>query len=81
MKKELRAREDKLAGYVRHGMKSHMLAMTTSPLRARICTFVTATSDNDGIWNTSTRQCLQQVGCRGSLQQTLRETGRDSETA
>ena len=35
MKKELRAREDKLAGYVRHGMKSHMLAMTTSPVEGQ----------------------------------------------
>ena len=35
MKRELRARENKLAGYVRHGMKSHMLAMTTSPVEGQ----------------------------------------------
>ena len=31
MKRELRSKEHKLAGYIRHGIKSNMLAMTTSP--------------------------------------------------
>ena len=35
MKRELRSRENKLAGYVRHCMKSHMLAMTTSPVEGQ----------------------------------------------
>ena len=35
MKRDLRAREHKLAGYVRHGLKSHMLAMTTSPVEGQ----------------------------------------------
>ena len=35
MKRELLARENKLAGYVRDGMKSHMLAMTTSPVEGQ----------------------------------------------
>ena len=29
MKRDIRAREHKLAGYVSHGLKNHMLAMTT----------------------------------------------------
>ena len=35
MKRDIRAREHKLAGYVRHGLKSHMLAMTTSPVEGQ----------------------------------------------
>ena len=35
MKRAIRAREPKLAGYVRHGLKSHMLAMTTSPVEGQ----------------------------------------------
>ena len=31
LKRTLRAKEYKLAGYVRHGMKNHMHVMTTSP--------------------------------------------------
>ena len=31
LKRTLRAKEHKLSGYARHGMKNHMHAMTTSP--------------------------------------------------
>ena len=35
MKRDIRAREHKLAGYARHSLKSHMLAMTTSPVEGQ----------------------------------------------
>ena len=33
LKRTLRAKEHKLAGYIRHSMKNHMHAMTTSPTK------------------------------------------------
>ena len=35
MKRDICAREHTLAGYVRHGLKSHMLAMATSPVEGQ----------------------------------------------
>ena len=35
MKRDICAREHTLAGYVRRGLKSHMLAMTASPLEGQ----------------------------------------------
>ena len=39
MKQDIRAREHKLAGYVCHGLKSHMLAMTTLPVEGQTKNF------------------------------------------
>ena len=35
MKRDICAREHNLAGYFRHGLKSHILAMTTSPVEGQ----------------------------------------------
>ena len=35
MKRDIRAREHKLAGYVRHGLKSHVLAIAALPVEGQ----------------------------------------------
>ena len=35
MKRDIRAGENKLVGYVRHGLKSHILTMTTPPVEGQ----------------------------------------------
>ena len=62
MKKELQAREHKLAGYVCHGLKGHMLAMTTSPVKNQNM-HIRNGEDNVGVRYHTNRALVQIVTC------------------
>ena len=59
MKRELRSKEHKLAGYIRHGIKSNMLAMTTSPAECH---------------NHHIRHGIDNASCRHPCHESIRRT-------
>ena len=59
MKRDLRLKEHKLAGYVCHGIKSNMLAMTTSPAECH---------------NHHINYGIDNASCKHHTQDTLRRT-------